>query len=664
MPIDQPPPAPPAIVVVRAARLPTPVGDRAFSVVRVTPHVLATSDRLDHALGTIAGFSLFRRTSSLGANPTTQGVSLRAIAGSGASRALVTLDGVPQNDPFGGWVIWTGLPPEAVASAALVRGAGAGPYGAGALTGVVALEQPTAVPGHIAGDVEGGSLGYARAAAITEIDAGPTRAFFDGSAETSDGWVPVRQGRGAADRPLNLDDWSLAERIETDVGPAVLSERITGFQEDRGAGTVFAGSRVRGGQASVTLVQAPSTGALGWRVQGWVSTSNLANTTASVSANRNVATLADNQYATPAMGYGLNAALRRAEAAYTWEIGADVRAFYGGSREQLFTLGQPSGARSAGGGEAVAGLYAEGSRNLGPWLLTGGVRLDGWEVYDSSLIQTGSTTLNQHPGDRGGVVPTGRLGLRRDLAGGFYLRTAAYAGFRPATLNELHRPFRVGNDVTEANAALSPERLYGVEAGIGGDRLIHWDLDLFYNQLANAITNVTIGRGPGSFPGVGFVPAGGTLFQRQNAGVINAVGLEGESDYAAGQPLELRAGFAWTHARVDGGSQAPQLTGLRPAETPELTVTAGAVWRPLARLTLSADARYESKRYDDDQNTRPIEPGLGVDARAEWRIAGLAAVYIQANNLFDAAIQTGRNASGVVTYDAPTMVTVGLTIRR
>src|SRR6185312_1117988 len=162
---------------------------------------------------------------------------------------------------------------------------------------------PVAVPGRIAGDVEGGSLGYGRAAAIAEVDAGPVRTFIDGSTETSGGWIPVREGRGAADRPLTLHDWSAAERIDADVGQAVFSERITAFEEDRGAGTLFAGSRVRGGQASMTLVQAPSAGALGWRVQGWISTSNLANTTATVSANRNTATLANNQYATPAMGY-------------------------------------------------------------------------------------------------------------------------------------------------------------------------------------------------------------------------------------------------------------------------------------------------------------------------------------------------------------------------
>jgi len=664
MPADQPAP-PPAVVEVRAARLPPAAGDAAFSIVRIDRATMAASARLDEALSAAPGVSLFRRTSSLGANPTTQGVSLRGIAGSGASRALVTLDGVPQNDPFGGWVIWTGLPPETVSAASLVRGAGAGPYGAGALTGVVALEQPAAIAGGIAGEVEGGDRGYGRATAIGEIDAGAARLFLDGSAEHSDGWIPVRQGRGAADRPLTLSDWSLAERAEVAAGPLLVSERVAAFEEDRGAGTVLAGSSARGAQASLTIVRPPDAGVFGWRLQGWVEASNLANSTASVAANRNTATLANFQYATPATGFGVNAALRRQTGGFSWEIGADLRDFSGESREHLFTLGTATGARVSGGGEWVAGVYAEASRTFGPWLATGGVRLDAWRDYASSLVQTGTTAVNQHPADRGGTVPTGRVGLRRDFADGLYLRTAAYAGFRPATLNELHRSFRVGNDITEANPALAPERLYGAEAGVGGARgPLAWDADVFANQLADAVTNVTIGHGPKTFPIVGFVPAGGTLFQRENAGDVNAYGLEAEASWAAGDAVSLRAAVSWTHARVDGGRQSPQLTGLRPAETPELTATAGAVWRPAAPLTLTAAVRYESQRFDDDQNTRPIAAAVGVDARADWRLRGPLSAFVAVDNLFDAPIQTGRSAAGVVTYDAPRMVRVGLTVRR
>src|SRR6202000_2477152 len=116
-------------------------------------HELHGDTQRDTALAQVPALSLFRRDSSLSANPTTQGVSLRSIAPSGAGRALVALDGVPQNDAFGGWVIWSSLPGEDIGGAQVVRGAGAGPYGAGALTGVIALDEARG-DGLVAGDAQ------------------------------------------------------------------------------------------------------------------------------------------------------------------------------------------------------------------------------------------------------------------------------------------------------------------------------------------------------------------------------------------------------------------------------------------------------------------------------------------------------------------------------
>ena len=90
MPATPPPPNDVEIVVVYAPKLAPLGGEAAFSAVQIAPEVLKVTPRLDQALETAPGVSLFRRTTSLSANPTTQGVSLRAIAGSGAGRAVST----------------------------------------------------------------------------------------------------------------------------------------------------------------------------------------------------------------------------------------------------------------------------------------------------------------------------------------------------------------------------------------------------------------------------------------------------------------------------------------------------------------------------------------------------------------------------------------------
>ena len=125
---DLPPPTTEVeIIIVHGPRLAPLGGEAVFSTVQLGPEQLRETPRLDDALKRAPGVSLFRRTGSGAANPTTQGLSLRAIAPSGAGRALVTLDGAPQNDPFGGWVIWSALPAEGLDGASIVRGAGSGP---------------------------------------------------------------------------------------------------------------------------------------------------------------------------------------------------------------------------------------------------------------------------------------------------------------------------------------------------------------------------------------------------------------------------------------------------------------------------------------------------------------------------------------------------------
>ncbi|MFN6981033.1 MAG: TonB-dependent receptor [Brevundimonas sp.] len=676
------PPAPPAQlseITVTAARLPPAAADAAFSVVRLDERVLERATRLDEALRSVPAVSLFRRTSSLAANPTTQGISLRAIAPSGAGRTLVTLDGVPLNDPFGGWVIWSQVAPESLERVDIVRGAGAGPYGAGALTGTIGLTERDS------GGVLDASLaerGGARVAGSGSTRLGPVGVTLSGLYETSDGYTPVRgEAAGAADKPLDLDSRSAALRVDApldglNLDGANLSLRAATWEEDRGSGLLNARSNASGHSLSATAAKAPPVDGYGWRLQAWRIESNFANSSASVAADRSTTTPANDQYKTPATGWGLNAALRRRVAEIAggrleWEVGADAR-FNEGATNEFFN--NPTGAgfargRRAGGETSVAGAYVDGSWTDGAWLVAGGLRYDQWKNeagfrYEYTLA-TGAPILDETDVDRSGEVFSARLAARRDLSGllgaGYAWRAAAYSGFRPATLNELHRPFRVGNDITEANSALEPETLRGIETGLAFDRDgVAWGATVFWNEIEDAIVNVTIGEGPGTFPRAGFVPAGGVLRQRQNAGTIEAWGVELNGSVQATETLSLNAALSWTDAEVDGGTAAPQLTGLRPAQAPEWSATAGLDWRATERLTLGLAARYESARFDDDLNSRSLDPAVTLDARAEWAASERVMVWAAVDNAFDEDVEVSLTGTDVAGYAPPRTVRAGL----
>lgn len=663
MPFDPPPVAE---IVVTAARLPPGAGEAAFSVVRVTPEDLRAAGRTDAALTATPGVSLFRRASSAVANPTTQGLSLRAIAPSGAGRALVLLDGVPLNDPFGGWVIWSQLPPEALEGGAILRGAGAGPYGAGALTGVVRLEERS--QGGVADGAVGGR-GTGRAAMAGVVPLASLRLFGSASYETGDGYRPVREpDAGAADDRLDLEARSAAVRLDAPVGDARLSLRAAAYSEDRRAGLIGAGSRASGDMLSATLARAPAAG-WGWRLQAWRRASDLANRSVSVAEKRVATTPANDQFSTPAEGWGLNAALRRTAGRFEGEVGFDARLVEGEVRERFrFMDGDFTRERRAGGRQAVTGVYAEGAWDGGGWLATGGARLDGWSSGDGLRrevdLQAGALLLDEHPPDRSGQVLSARLGLRRALAEELAWRGAAYSGFRPPTLNELHRPFRVGNDITEANAGLEPERLVGVQTGVSWTgETVQAQATLFWNRLDDAVANVTLGVGPGTFPRAGFVPPGGVLRERRNAGRIEAWGVEAEARRQLSERLTVDAAVSFTDATVDGGGQAPQLTGLRPAQAPRWSARAGLDWRAGDRLTLGADLLYEGRRFDDDLNRRVLSPALALDLRAEWRLRCALSLHAALENALDARIETAETADGVESFTGPRLLRVGLTLR-
>ena len=139
---QEPSPTPPPIreeVTVTANRIETRIGDTPASVFTLSRVEIETAaaPTVDDSLKQSVGFSIFRRSSSRNANPTSQGVSLRGVGASGASRSGVFFDGVPLNEPFGGWVQWNRVSPVAVENIEVLRGGASSLYGDSSLSGAI-----------------------------------------------------------------------------------------------------------------------------------------------------------------------------------------------------------------------------------------------------------------------------------------------------------------------------------------------------------------------------------------------------------------------------------------------------------------------------------------------------------------------------------------------
>jgi outer membrane receptor protein involved in Fe transport len=348
-------------------------------------------------------------------------------------------------------------------------------------------------------------------------------------------------------------------------------------------------------------------------------------------------------------------------------FGADARRTDGKSRELFaYVAGEPTRRRRAGGETWTSGAFAEASADAGGVILTGGVRLDYWRASDGHLFEAviadGIVLRDDHYAARHGWLPTARGGVLAPLGGAFSLRSAAYLGWRLPTLNELFRPFRAGLDATAANPELDPERLVGAEAGVEfarGD--IRLSVTGFVNRLRHAIANVTLGQGPGVFPGVGFVAAGGTFRQRQNVDAVNVRGIEASAEWTRG-PWAIRAGVSLTHARAKAKGAAAFLDGLRPAQTPKFAGTLAVGWEEGGRgaqLVL----RRVGAQFEDDLNSRILEGATTLDAYASWPLTSRLQLVARGENLANQLVMAGINGDGSIERATPRTLWIGIRLR-
>ena len=663
---DALPPPPPAIIITGRA-LPEAKAERVYAIQHIGRRQIdeAPTHELDQLLKDVPGVQLFRRSDSRSGHPTSQGVTLRALGGNASSRALLVLDGVPQTDPFGGWINWPAYDPADLSDIRVVRGGGSVANGPGALAGTI--EMTSRADAGVRGEVDGGSRSSLEGRAGIGAVAAGGMLSLSARGERSDGFVPItRDTRGPADKPAPYEEWSSRARWLAPVGSETeLQASVDGFHDWRTRGTDFSSDRTNGADASLRLV---GSGKWQWSALGYWQWRNLRSSTAGLSQGRVTATRVLLQDSVPSRGLGGSVEVRPPmPSGIELRLGADARRTSGETRELAnYVGGEPTKRRRAGGETWTSGAYAELSAELAGMTISGGARIDHWQVTGGHLLEqtiaTGAVTRDERDPKRDGWLPTARGGILAPLGGGLSLRSAVYLGWRMPTLNELFRPFRAGSDATAANPNLRPERLAGAEAGLeyasGPWRL---SATAFVNRLKDAIANVTLGKGPGNFPEVGFVAPGGNFRQRENVDAVRVRGIETSAGWTRG-PWALRASASLTHARMEGSGAAASLSGLRPAQTPNFAGTLSASWEQGGRGA-ELDLHRIGGQYEDDLNTRLLKAATTLDASASWPLGGRWQVVARGENLTNALVMAAINGDGSIERATPRTLWIGIRLR-
>jgi outer membrane cobalamin receptor len=655
-------------IVITADRLPDAQSSAPFSVTAVDAEEIRRSPpmRLDDILRAQApGFSLFRRNSSRTANPTTQGVTLRNFGPSGAGRTLVLLDGIPVNDPFAGYVLWSQLPVASIDSVLVQPGSGAGLFGNNAIAGTIFLLSKSIDATSASLDTMAGTADTYEATLAAAVAERSLR--FEVVADRfATGGYPViaPDQRGQIDRDATAEAWLLDLRgtWQPDADTTITT-RTRWFSDERGNGTPFTRNSTDASDFSAVLRRKIPSQSAELEVTAYGQRRKFASTFSSVNATRNRETPALDQFDVPADAAGGSVVWSQVAGDHRLVFGGDARWVEGETNEYFTWNGTRfTRLREAGGEQFFAGIFAEDTWS--PWApltIVGSVRTDHWELNNGFRREieraTGAFRLNSHFANRDGEEIDGRLGARLKLSDSFAIHSAGFTGFRVPTLNELYRPFRVGNDVTEANPALQSEHLLGGEAGFEWQATETFRLTAtgFVNRLEDAVSNVTIGFGPGTFNPGGFIPAGGVLRQRQNIDLVVAPGVEATAEWKIVPALRAKAGYLFTHPTIERAADSA-LIGNRLAQTPEHVVTAGLDWTPTTKWTVGLQVRHSSSQFEDDQNSRTLRAFTVCDVMAAYEFNSHVAASLRVENVFDTQIETGRSADGLVSIGAPRLV--------
>jgi len=602
-----------------AARLETPASASVLTSAELLNSAPVT---VDEALRNTPGFGLFRRSSSRTSTPPTQGVTLRGIAGSGASRTLVLADGLPLNDPFGSWVYWNRIPIVAIERVEVVRGAAGDLYGSDALGGVVQIL--TFVPGRarVRAVVEGASFETIRASMFGSGQTGPW--FGSAAAEWEDtaGVVRIPENeRGPVDTPMTSDYRTGFVTLGYSGTKWRAQMRAAATTEDRSRGTTLLVDDTSWRQFSGEISGTAAGGA--WLMRAAGGSQEYFNNFSSISSDRTTERLTREQ-SIPTSSAIVSAQFARSWGPHAVLFGADGKRTKSTVEEIRYS---PTNVRSGpflfGGTEASGSAFGRVSLAAADAVTVMiSVRGDLWQStpLESALPKKSINFLS----------PSASVSWRASES--VTLRTAVYQAYRTPTLNELHRGFRVGDTVTDGNPLLDSERLLGVEGGALFARgRLSARVTGFWSNVENLVANITLSTTPQLISR-----------QKQNADTARAAGLEAESDLRLSPRLTINLLTAITASHFVDTPKQPDIQGNRVPQVPLYQLGGGVTYTAPGTFTASAQVRALGAQFEDDRNELELGSYAVVDAYVSRMLRRGTQVFLAMENILNAEYDVAR----------------------
>lgn len=632
-------------VLVTATRTSTPVGETPVSDIQLTSVNLQATPALtlDDALRQVPGFSLFRRTSSRTANPTTLGVSLRGLGANGASRVLVLEDGIPLNDPFGSWVYWDRVPDASVASVEVAQEGASSLYGSEALGGVIQFLTRPAQPAGISLETSYGNQNTQDVSLSAGGQLGRWESVFSGEAFHTDGYILVpKADQGSVDTNAYSQHGIADLTIKRKIGAqSDVFARESYFDDSRNNGTIGQTNGIRLGEGALGAdLDLGSLGNLQLRSYGDFETYQ--QRFYSVPLDQNSEAVTDLQ-TVPAQGVGASALWSRGLGRrQTLVAGFDDHEEIGHSNEQIFssTTGSNTKDTFTGGHQRTAGVFGEDLIQIAPrWTLGVSARFDDWSNFDAFLITQPlippDPTVTTPYAKRSYTAFSPRASLVQELNSHVSWSAAVYRAFRAPTLNELYRSFRQANNLTDANASLTAERLTGGETGValqGLNQRLQVRGTFFFNEIVNPISSVSCQVNP--FPSICPTPTVNTLtFVRANLGRTSAPGFEVDWLAQITSRFQLSGGYQFVDATIISAPGQPSLVNTWVAQVPHNVLTFQARYTNPSLLSFSVEGRLVGMQLDTNQ--LPMGSFFVLDAMASRKLTHGVEIFAAVENLLN-----------------------------